>query len=386
MIDEKTEKKGIINVIDEFDYSTQNDEYNEKFRSWRKRRDNIYAFKFEKNERESIYIDGRGFIDDSLEYAEKKTLTHIFYTLGIAALMWVVFDDLISKIIVSLMSFIGFDIHTNFSTSVIYGGCHEVALTLVILGILKSVIPMMYLRFKFKVPFKAEIMGKMNNTSALVGALSLAFIVCVATSVTAAYSTESKEIVAFFASSGADVALWNQFDFVLYTVYDVIVDPIIVQLLLCGAAFAVLRQFGDPFAMIITSFTAALLTQDFRLMPAVFLITFVGCYGMLSSGSIFTAVSVNIVYKMYKMTLTLIESDSSDNMPMMRNLFMAAVVVIGAAGLAFYRISLNKRPVRLASYSSEIAFGGRIVQAVKTFPYSAVAMICVIYAAIKAVF
>lgn len=386
MIDEKTEKKGIINVIDEFDYSTQNDEYNEKFRSWRKRRDNIYAFKFEKNERESIYIDGRGFIDDSLEYVEKKTLSHIFYTLGIAMLMWVVFDDLVSKIIVSLMSFAGLNIHTNFSTSIIYGGCHEVALTLVVLEILKSVIPMLYLHFKFKVPFKAEIMGKMNNTSALLGAIFITFLVCVATSVPTAYSTESKEMVAFFSSSGADVALWNQFDFVLYTVFDVILNPIIVQLLFCGAAFTVLRQFGDPFAMMITSFTSALLTQDFRLMPTIFLITFVGCYGMLSSGSIFTAVSVSIVYEMYNMTLTLIESSSSENMPLIRNLFMAAVVVIGAAGLVFYRISLKKIPVRLAAYRSELTFGGRIVQAVKTFPYSAVIVLCVIYAAIKAVF
>ncbi len=385
MIDEKTDKKGIINVIDEFDYSTQNDEYNEKFRSWRKRRDNIYAFKFEKNERESIYVDGRGFIDDSLEYVEKKTLSNIFFVLGIAALMWIVFDDLISKIIVSLMSFIGIDIHTNFSTSIIYGGCHEVALTLVILGIMKSVIPMMYLHFKFKVPFKAEIMGKMNNTSALVGAISLAFLVCVGTSVSTAYSTESKEIVTFFASSGADVALWNQFEFVLYTVFDVIVSPIIAQLLFCGAAFTVLRQFGDPFAMIITSFTAALLTQDFRLMPVIFFITLVGCYGMLSSGSIFTAISVNVVYKMYTLALTLIETDSSDNMPLMRNLFMASVVVLGSVGLAFYRMSLKKRRTKLAVYVSDMTFGKRIIQAAKTFPYSAVAILCVIYAAIKAV-
>lgn len=385
MIDEKTDKKGIINVIDEFDYSTQNDEYNEKFRSWRKRRDNIYAFKFEKNERESIYVDGRGFIDDSLEYVEKKTLSNIFFVLGIAALMWIVFDDLISKIIVSLMSFIGIDIHTNFSTSIIYGGCHEVALTLVILGIMKSVIPMLYLHFKFKVPFKAEIMGKMNNTSALVGAISLAFLVCVGTSVSTAYSTESKEIVTFFASSGADIALWNQFEFVLYTVFDVIVSPIIAQLLFCGAAFTVLRQFGDPFAMIITSFTAALLTQDFRLMPVIFFITLVGCYGMLSSGSIFTAISVNVVYKMYTLALTLIETDSSDNMPLMRNLFMASVVVLGSVGLAFYRMSLKKRRTKLAVYVSDMTFGKRIIQAAKTFPYSAVAILCVIYAAIKAV-
>ncbi len=385
MIDEKTNKKGIINVIDEFDYSTQNDEYNEKFRSWRKRRDNTYAFKFEKNERESIYVDGRGFIDNSLEYTEKKVLANIFFTLGIASLMWIVFDDLVSKIIVSLLGFAGLNIHTNFSTAIIYGGCHEVALTLVILGILKPVIPMLYLHFKFKVPFKAEVMGKMNNTSALVGAISLAFLVCVATSVPSAYSTESKEMVAFFASSGADVALWNQFEFISYTVFDVIISPIIVQLLFCGASFTVLRQFGDPFAMLMTSFTAALLTQDFHLMPTVFLITLVGCYGMLASGSIFTAVSVNIMYRMYDMTLTLIETDSSDNMPLIRNLFMAAVVVLGSVGLAFYRMSLKKHRVKLALYVSDITFGGRIVQAAKTFPYSAVAILCVIYAAIKAV-
>ncbi len=385
MIDEKTNKKGIINVIDEFDYSTQNDEYNEKFRSWRKRRDNTYAFKFEKNERESIYVDGRGFIDNSLEYTEKKVLANIFFTLGIASLMWIVFDDLVSKIIVSLLGFAGLNVHTNFSTAIIYGGCHEVALTLVILGILKPVIPMLYLHFKFKVPFRAEVMGKMNNTSALVGAISLAFLVCVATSVPSAYSTESKEMVAFFASSGADVALWNQFEFISYTVFDVIISPIIVQLLFCGASFTVLRQFGDPFAMLMTSFTAALLTQDFHLMPTVFLITLVGCYGMLASGSIFTAVSVNIMYRMYDMTLTLIETDSSDNMPLIRNLFMAAVVVLGSVGLAFYRMSLKKHRVKLALYVSDMTFGGRIVQAAKTFPYSAVAILCVIYAAIKAV-
>jgi len=386
LIDEKTNKEGIINVIDEFDYSTQNDEYNEKFRSWRNRRDNIYAFKFEKNERESIYVDGRGFIDHSLEYTEKKVLANIFFTLGIAALMWVVFDDLVSKLIVSLVGFAGLNIHMNFSTSIIYGGSREVVLMLVILGILKPVIPMLYLHFKFKVPLKAEVMGKMNNTSALVGAISLAFLVCVATSVPLAYSTESKEMVAFFASSGADVAVWNQFEFILYTVFDVIVNPIIAQLLFCGAAFAVLRQFGDPFAMIITSVTAALLTQDFRFMPTVFLVTLVGCYGMLSSGSIFTAVSVNIVYKMYSMTLTLIETDSSDNMPLIRNLFMAAVVVLGSVGLAFYRMSLKKHRVKLAVYVSDMTFGRRIIQAAKTFPYSAVAILCVIYAAIKAVF
>jgi hypothetical protein len=155
--------------------------------------------------------------------------------------------------------------------------------------------------------------------------------------------------------------------------------------LFCGASFTVLRQFGDIFAILITSLTAAVLTQDFRTMPAVFLITFVGCCGMLSSGSIFTAFAVNIIYKMYELTLSLIETDTSDNMPMMRNLFMAAIVLLGTAGLIYFRFSMKKTKLRLAHYSSSVSFGKRMMYATKTFPFSAVAILCVTYALIKAV-
>lgn len=385
MSDDNLNEKNMIDVIDEFDYSTQNDAYNEKFRAWRSRKNNPYAFSFEKNQRESVYIEGRGFIENSLEAVEKKVLTRIFFTLGIAALMWIFFDDLFSKLIISLLSYAGLDIHINFSSSIIYGGCHDVAGVLIVLGLIKLAIPQIYLHFKFKVPHKAEFMSSMNNPSALIGAMSMAFLVCVAMSIPTAYSTETKEAVAFFASSGADVSIWSQSEFIIYTIFDVLVIPIASQLLFCGAAFAVLRQFGDPFAMLITSLTSALLTQDFRLMPTVFFITFVGCYGMLASGTIFTAIAVNIIYKMYDMTLTLIETNTSDNMPQMRNIFMAVLLVIGAVGLAYYRITLRKRKLRLAAYSSELTFGGRIMHSAMTFPYSAVAILCIIYAFMKAV-
>lgn len=385
MSDDNQNARTVINVIDEFDYSTQNNIYNEKFRAWRNHKDNDYVFNFEKNERESVFIDGRGFIDDSLETAENKVITHIFHTIGIATLMWVVFDNALSRLIILFMSFFGIDIHTNFSSSVIYGGCYEVILTLITFGILKIAIPAFYLHFKFKLPFRAEVMRSMNNPAALICAISMVILVCITLSIPAAYSTESREIVTFFASDVADSSIWNQNEFIIYMIYNILILPIITQLFFCGASFAVLRQFGDPFAIFITALTSAMLTQDFRVMPIVFLVTLVGCYGMLSTGTIFTAIAVNIIYKMYDMTLALIEADTSENMPIVRNLYIALLLILSTVGLTYYRLHLNSHNINLAFYKSGTSFGQRIYNSIKIFPYSAVIIICFIYAVAKVV-
>ncbi len=380
-----TKEKNIISVIDEFDYSTQNETYNQHFREWRMRKNNRYSFSFRKNERERVYIDGRGFVEKSFESAEKRTLSQIFHTIGYAALMWLVLENVAAKIAISCLDFFGMNIHINYASSIFYGGCHEVTIALVTIDILKILLPLIYLHFKIKTPKKAELMGSMNNPSALVGAISAAFIVSVIASIPSAYSMEVREAVSFFNAVESDTSIWNQFDFLLYTVSDLLVIPILSQLLFCGAAFVALRQFGDAFALIVTAFSAAVLTQDFNTMPAIFLITLISSCGMLTSGSIFTAISVNVIYRMYNLTLALIETDTSENMPFIRNMFMAVVVIAGTIGLAYFRLSTKKKPLNLAHYNSSITFMQRIIHSSRTFPYSAVAIICIIYALIKAV-
>lgn len=380
-----TDVKNIRNVIEEFDYSTQNETYSENFRNWRKRKGNKYSFDFKKDERERVYVDGRGFIDNPCEFVEKSVLAKIFHTLGIASLMWVVFDDVISKLFIYLLEYMGVDIHTSFSGQGVYGGCHEVMLTLIFIDVVKIIIPMIYLHIKFRLPKKVEVMGSMNNPSALVGAIAATLMVCVIATIPSAYSTKVGEVVSFFGANKTDVSIWNQTEFIIYTLFQILILPILTQLFFCGGAFAVLRQFGDVFAILVTSFASMALTQDFRTMPAVFLVTLVGCCGMLSSGSIFTAFAVNIIYKMYEMTLTLIETDTSDNMPIIRNLFMAGIVVFAALGLVYFRFAMKKKPLRLAHYSSPVSFVERLVYSLKTFPFSAVLLVCITYAFMKAV-
>ena len=113
----------------------------------------------------------------------------------------------------------------------------------------------------------------------------------------------------------------------------------------------------------------------------IFVITLVGCCGMLATGSLFTPIAVNIIFKMYRMTLALIETDTSDNMPIIRSLFMAVIVLIGTIGLVYFRFYLKKNKIRLSHYKSELSFRNRFIHSVKIFPFSAVLLICIIYAA-----
>ncbi|MBP3760316.1 MAG: CPBP family intramembrane metalloprotease [Ruminococcus sp.] len=376
----------IINVIDEFDYSTQNESYNEQFRKWRRKKENKFSFSFSSNKNESVFIDGKGFVSENAVSAEKKILSRIFCTVGNAMLIWLVTDTIILKFLIKFFSIIGINVHNNFFSTGIYGGSIEIVISIIIVSLIKMLVTMLYMHKQFRVPLKVEFMHTMNHPSGLVTAISLALVVCTIINIPSAFSVETKEIYSFFRNIDADVSVWGQAEFLVYTIFDIIVISILSGMIFCGAMFAVCRQFGDLFAIITTSLTAALLTHNFNDMAAVFLISAIGSYGMLRSGSIFTPIAVNVVYKMYILALTVIEVDPSVNMSITRGMFMAAVFIAGTAGTIICFLHNRKKDIKLAVYESEFSLGKRIVFSVKVFPYIAVGLICIVYALAGAVF
>ncbi len=384
----KRKEAGKISVIDDFDYSTQSESYNREFIKWRRKKNNLFAFSYEVNKNESIYVDGRGFVVKNAVDAESEVLVRIFYILGLALIAYVVLDTLFRKGLIMVLSRVGVDIHSNFFSDSLYGGSKEIVTVLMIVTLLKVLIPAAYLQKRFALPRVVELMRTMHDPAGLVGAIAATLILCVATSLPNAYSSEPTEIYTYFRNLNADIEVWGQFEFLVYSLFDIIVLSIFSEVFFRGAMFAVLRQFGDIFAVIITSITAAMLTMDLREAPTMFCISLIASIGMLYSGSIFTAIAVNIIFKMYQLGLMVIQADHADKMPLTRNVFMIAVLIAGAVMLLvvwiLHKYRGNKRI--LVNYTSEMRFGERLVYSVKIFPYSAVAVICFVYAIVRLVF
>lgn len=376
-----SEEKVIINVVDDFDAAAQGTGYNGHFKEWRRNKDNPFAFNFEKNSKEKIFNESRGFETPSQTDEGKKVLSEIMRETGIIMLVVIVLRNIIGKIAVIVLDTVGFDIHTNLFGSGIYGGSTEIVMITIALAFVTLLTPVIYAHKRMKMPMKAGIMHTVRDSAEIIAAIGFAMIFCTIACLPEAYSSETKEIYTYFASAETDVSVWNQKDFVTYTIFDVVILSILTELLFRGAIFSALRQFGDVTAIVVTTAMAVLLTGDFFAMPAALLVSIVSSIGMLRSGTIFTAVIVRIVYKMYQLAIVILEVDTSANMIITRNLFMMFVFILGIILASLVMIvGGRKNNLYLVTYKSEFSQTRRLAFAVKVFPFPAVAMLCVVQA------
>ncbi len=381
-------EKTIIDVVEEFDYSTQNESYNKKFRKWRKNKNNPYTFNFSTNKKERIFIDGKGFVSNSPAESEHETISRIFFIIGTAMLLWVTIDNIIGKMIIFFLDIIGVNVHTTFFSTSCYGGSIEIVTVLIVISLIKICMPAFYIHKRLKMPHKVEFMSTMNHPSELISAIALSLAVCTVTNIPDAYSCSAKEIYSYFKSINTDISVWGQAEYVIYTIFDVIIVSVASETFFRGAIFSALRQFGDAFAIIITAVMASLLTQNFQEMPTVFIISVIASTGMLKSGSIFTAFAVSTVYKMYQLSIVIIEMNTSENMFLIRNLIMTGVFIVSSFTAIFIYIARNRKNKQhyFAEYHSDISTKDRLIFSFRSFPFGAVAFVCLIAATIKVIY
>ncbi len=376
----------VISVIDEFDYSTQSDSYNESFIAWRKNKKNPYAYNFTLHKKESVYIDGKGFINESAADAEASVMNKLLSLIGIAVLIVVAIENVFGKILVQILDTVGVDVHNAFFNSVIYGGCREVAMVLIIITSLKLLIPMIIMRTQLKMPLRNSIPLTTKNSLELIAAIAAALIVSVVMGLSYAFSDESTEVYQFFQQYNADMSLWGQEEFVVYSFFDVIVVSVLFEVLFRGAMFTALRQFGDIYAIVITSVVSGLVMQDLNAMLGVMAISVIASIGMLRSGSILTPILVRIVYKMYIFALAIFQMSDEAIMPLERSVFMVGVF---CAGILIFMLTLIPGKLReerfFAKYTCHIPRKGQLPVTIKVFIFTASAVLCLLIAVMSAV-
>ena len=381
--------KDVLNVVEDFDCSTQNSTYNKLFKEWRKQKDNPYAFNFKANKKEKVFNDSRGFEKQFPEKAEKTIINRLMYIIGIAMLLLVVIDSAFGKVTIYLLGLIGFDIHISFISSAMYGDVSLVLFTFICISILKLLVPVIYITKKLDMPRKIGFMSKVNSSAALIESLGLTLIACTVVCLPTAYSSDSKEIFTFVKSVNTDLALWDSKEFIVYTMFSIIVLPVLFELFIHGPIFTALRQFGDIFAIGVTTAVACIITRDFTEAPAVLVMTVLAAVSMLRSGTIMSAITVNIVYRVYTFALINLEVSNSANMLIKRNIFMLSALVAGVllSGSVYIFNKLKKtRRHYIAAYSSGLSPARRFYVAARSYPFLAVVFVCIIDAAAKLVF
>ncbi len=298
----------IIDVVEDFQCPYQTEKYRDAFRRWRRRDDNRYAFRATKNPRESSFSDSVHIKEPSPSKTEQEVLYRLGYLIGCAMILYLTVENILDKVIVWVLNVMGMDIQMLFWGSDLYGDERNVFLAVVLITALKYLGPLAVIHFLLRTPLAVNMPTRISNFMDLLLGVVLTMMLsvgCGLFSVTNSNELEKYKLIC--NAVGVDDTRM-----VVYTLFTVLLMPVLIEFLLHGAMFQVLRQFGDSFAILSVTIIAAVIMHSLEDALRIALMTLTFSYFVIRTGSFWTAVILHIVHEIYMFTLFYIETFESE--------------------------------------------------------------------------
>ena len=283
---------------DQLNWRYQDKSYNELFKKWRKQSKDSHGFYYVDKSNELTYRDGYGFVKDYPEAAESNALSHVYSIIGVTMLLIAAVDIIRLYISPLLFRSLGFDVYYDYFTGEFYGNELLITVMYLFFELLKRFLPMLYCYKKLKMPLKVMIPTKIITRPLFRSAIPISLLtsgVCIALS--AIYKL-------ILGNAGLDSMQGihlpkNPWVFAAAIIINVAVIPAASEIYTRGTVMQLLRQFGDGFAIVITSALTAMVAYDIKQFCYVFVTSVVIGYFTLRTGSIITAVVMRIVSKAF---------------------------------------------------------------------------------------
>ncbi|MBP1547257.1 MAG: hypothetical protein J6A37_11750 [Oscillospiraceae bacterium] len=272
----------------------QDKEYNELYRKWRIDHKKDYGFYFLDNSDELTYRDGEGFITESPEAGERSAFTEIHSLLAKFLLIYTLlnyFDWFMANIVPALGDSVPFfyDLLRFISSSEQLSVAYDY-----ITKILIRVPPLFYLLSKVRMPKKIILTSKIRNKPLFNICVPMALL----TFAIATLLSNVQYVAASFMGVNPNHYLWIPIDGTcrrLIILLIVVIIPILSETVHHGILLQILKQFGDEYALILTSVIAALTTENYNSFLFIFTVMLVTGFFVVRSGSILTGFLMRII-------------------------------------------------------------------------------------------
>ncbi len=337
---EETALKKVIDVVEDFCCPNQTADYQNAYRSWRRKKQNPYAFRFTKNPKETAFAESQAAAVQSPAQTEQNVLHKIGRLVGYAMICYLIVENIFDKLIVMLMQMLHLHIELVFSgESRLYGDENLVFWVAFGIQFLKYLLPALLLQITTKLPFQVSVPLKLRNPRKLFSGFALVMLLSTGLGMLSAPMSLDLEKYRLMSST-TDTGSNRMIIYILMTIF---VLPLITELLLHGCMFQVLRQFGDVFAIASTAILAAALTHNIFDALRIGLIHLTISYYLIHTGSFWSAACLRIVHEIYMFVIFYIET--SDNISTHEWWLIMLLPCIFSAGAVLYLLfSKNKQP------------------------------------------
>lgn len=376
-------KSNAGNGEDRLKWRYQDKEYNESYKKWRKNNKDAAGFYFDESPDRLTYRDGFGFIKDSAEAHEAKALKQVLKALGTLLLIRSFFDAFATYLLPYIIRFLGADISYDIFINKLYGSEFLIITETFVTSVLSVMLPAVFIKIYFKLPLKVimpmKIVNKPMFRASVPFAVLISSVCCSMLIIFAAMfrTTLNSPLPPIPDSPGMLAYL---------VLTHVIIIPAISELCSGGAVMQLLRQFGDDFALFVTSFITAAFSYD----PMQFLFYFTAAvsirYFTIRSGSLLTGVIMRLTLSVYSFILCYINfsMDVSDRRPFIMA-YMLVTLLIGIV-FAIRFLYLRSDCFGLAIRSRFMPFGKKLRYVLTSIPIILWISLALIMVMLRAVF
>ena len=286
----QTQEDDILDVVRDFRFDSSRDRYNRDYQDWRRFSKSRYAFRFMKNKKERVYIEGTGFLNSGAAEATRTSLRRISQVVGIALLVYLLCEIGGSAMLVRLFRSLGFNVSgTLFSTNM-YGSPWAVVSVRMIDIFLRYALTALVLQCCFRLPFSVCASYRPTASSDVLQGSALALLVgtlvCVLGDLTGTAQLSQQLLYSY--TNGRAV--------LVYVLYEITFASMLIEMLYRGMLLPVLRQFGDKFAVAAITLIAFLQPNSLPYRIGEALLGMLCGYFMLRTGSLFCCYLIRIAY------------------------------------------------------------------------------------------
>lgn len=290
------DEEHIIDVATSFNCKHQDEEYNVAYKKWRADGNNSFAYNYVNDTREHAYLDGRGFIEQSPDAIEKSSLMKNMSIIGTILVISLLIQTIGKYLYIYISKFLGCDVNYDIISGLSNASDGYIILMNYVIQIFGYVFPAILLMRFLKLPpvviFPLKVINKDMHKIAIPAIMVMFTIgnygIMLFEKVLGVMDIKITELT-FFLPKTQGLA-------VLSILLNLVISPIIIEFCLRGAIMQSLRQFGDDFALIITSIISALMIHNFTYSLCAFMLSLVIGYFVLRTGSLLTGIVMRIFF------------------------------------------------------------------------------------------
>ena len=281
-----------VDVVEDFEYDSENEQYNQDYRHWRRHNKGAFMFRFSDNSREHVYVDGApGSITDAA-FTERQALLNLSSRVGIALLVFLLSEVLGSSLLIAVMRMFHIPISINFLTYQMDGNQWAATGIRILCLVLKYCLPTAILTRMCRLPQPVYMPASLGAIPEFIGSVGAGMIVAAVYCVAAIPTSVQLSQRLFSYKELPAIAT--------YGVFDVLAVSVLAELFFRGALLPLLRQFGDPFAVLVTALIGFLCPNALPERICELLIGFAAGYLIIRSGSLLKCAMLRIVYSSLK--------------------------------------------------------------------------------------